>query len=262
MAVCDDLRLGGTLSGTGITGGLSINSTAIHVRDWSAVLGHPGISFTPFEVAGRPGSVLVGDGLPPARFLTLNMEITRWGPTSWGLVEPTEEEQLVQNTDDFLTLLANPAGNYLELTLPDTTLRFVHATALDPASVQQTERLRRISVPMHASPYWRAGGNQSTDTITGADTIVNGGRVNVYDPVLVFAGDGAFTNSTAGWTLTITGSTGAVTVNAGARTVTMGGVPADQVLTFTDREWAWFVPGNNSVTSSVSTVVTWRSAFN
>ena len=261
MVDCDDLRLGGTLSATGIAGGTSINSTAIHVQDWSGVLGNPGVSLTPFSVTGRPGDLLVGDALPKSRLLTLNMEITRWGPVNGGLVEPTEQEQVVANTDDFLTLLANPLGNYLEITLPDTTLRFVKAYALDPAQVNQDRTLRRISVPMFASPYWRAGGNQSTDTISGADTLTTMGRVTVYDPVLVFSGDGAFTNSTAGWTLTITGSTGAVTVDVGARTVTMGGVPADQVLTVTDREWGWFLPGANTVTSSVSTVVTWRDAF-
>ena len=42
MATCDDLRLGGTLSATGITGGLSINNTALSIEDWSGVLGHPG----------------------------------------------------------------------------------------------------------------------------------------------------------------------------------------------------------------------------
>ena len=205
----------------------------------------------------------MGDGLAPGRQVILNMLITRYGPVNWGLVEPTEAEQLAQNTDDFLTLLNNPAGNYLEVTMPDTTLRFVHTTAIVPTEVRQTKQTRRISVPLHASPYWRAGGNQSTDTISGADTIVNGGRVNVYDPVLVFAGNGAFTNSTAGWTITIAGASGAVTVDAGARTVTQGGLPAEELLNPapTDREWAWFVPGNNTVTSSVSTVVTWRSAF-
>lgn len=256
---CDDLRLGGTLSSTGIANGVSINNTAISIQDWSGVWGNPGVALTPFEVNGRPGAILSGDGLPRGRLLTLNMQITRWGPTAFALVEATEQEQQLANTDDFMSLLATP--QYLEVDLPDTSTRFVYAAPIDPSPLNQTTTLRQISVPMFASPYWRAGGNESTDTISGADALITGGLVNVYDAVLVFAGDGAFTNTTAGWTLTIANSTGPVTVDLGARTVTMGGVPADQVLTPTSVKWGWFVPGSNTVTSSTSTVVTWRDSF-
>ena len=263
MPTCDDLRLGGTLTASGITGGLSINNTAISVRDWSGVLGNPGVSLSPFNVSGRPGSMLVGDGLPRQRFLTLNMQIDRFGPVNYALTEPTEPEQLVENTDDFLTLLASPTGQYLEVTLPDTSVRFLHVVATNAASVNQPKKVRTMSVPLTADTwYWRAGGNQSTDTISGADTLTTAGRVTVYDPVLVFAGNGAFTNTTAGWTMTITGAVHAVTVDVGARTVTQAGIPADQLLTVTDRGWGWFNAGANSVTASTSTVVTWRDAFN
>jgi hypothetical protein len=129
--------------------------------------------------------------------------------------------------------------------------------------VTQPIKVRRLSVPLWSpNPYWRAGGTQSTDTISGADTLAVAGNVSVYDAVLVFSGDGAFTNSTAGWTLTIAGSVSPVTVDLGQRTVTQAGSPADQLLTPTDRSWGWFRPGNNSVTSSVSTTVTWRNSFN
>jgi hypothetical protein len=77
----------------------------------------------------------------------------------------------------------------------------------------------------------------------------------------VFAGDGTFTHSTLGWTLTITGSASAVTVDLGARTVTQAGVPADQLLTRNTRDWGWFTPGSNAVTSTVSVVWTWRPQY-
>jgi hypothetical protein len=128
--------------------------------------------------------------------------------------------------------------------------------------MRQPRRQRSISVPLESPmTFWKAGGNQSTDTISGADTLVNGGNREVYDAVLVFASDGTFTHSGLGWDLTITGSTGAVTVDLGARTVTMGGNPADNLLTRTDRKWGWFLPGNNSVTSTVSVGVTWRASW-
>lgn len=256
---CNDLRLGGTLSATGITGGTSINDTALSVQDWSGLLGNPGLAYTPFEVSGRPGAFLVGDGLPRARLMNLNMQITRWGPTDFGLVEPTEEEQLVANTDTFLALLQAP--QYLELDMPDLTKRFVQVTSIDPSFIDQPRRMRAISVPLQGSAYWRAGGNQSTDTISGADSLVTGGTVNVYDAVLVFSGDGTFTHSTLGWTLEIAGSGGPVTVDLGNRTVTEGGNPAEELLIRNNANWGWFTPGTNSVTSDVSVSVTWRDAF-
>ena len=262
MPTCDDLRLGGTLSGSGITGGTTINGTALAVDDWSGIFGHAGISFTPVEVSGRPGSYLVGDGLGRARFPILNMRVDPLGPAGI-LTAPDACEQIWDNTDIFLALLANPAGQYLEVDLPDTTKRFIQVFALESAVVSQPVKVRRISVPLISpNPYWRAGGTQSTDTISGADTIVAAGTVNVYDPVFVFSSNGTFTHSGLGWTLTITGAVSAVTVDVGARTVKQAGINRDDLLTVNNSKWAWLTPGNNSVTSSVSTVVTWRNSFN
>lgn len=256
---CNDLRLGGTLSGTGITGGTSINNTALSVQDWSGLLGNPGLAYTPFEVAGRPGAFLVGDGLPRARLLNLNMQITRWGPVDYGLVEPTEEEQLVANTDAFLALLQSP--QYLEVDMPDLTSRFLQVTSIDPSFIEQPRRNRAISVPLQGSAYWREGGSQSTDTLNGADSLAVGGNANVYDAVLVFAGDGTLTHSGLGWSLEIAGSTGAVTVDLGNRTVTQGGTPAEELLIRNNANWGWFVPGANATSSDVSVGVTWRDAY-
>lgn len=259
VAVCDDLRIGGVLAASGIAGGLSINNTAFHVFDWSGVFGHVGSSLAPAEVSGRPGAFLTGDGLGRPRILNLNMEINRLNATG-GLTLPTGAEQLWANTDTFLTQLVS--GGYLEIDLPDTTKRFLLVKSFDPASIAQPRINRRLSPVLFSTwPYWKLGGNESTDTISGADTLVIAGLVSVYDAVLVFAGDGTFTNSTNGWSLTITGSTGAVTVDLGNRTVMQAGIPADQLLTRTDRDWGWFTVGSNSVTSSASVVVTWRNQF-
>lgn len=261
MALCDDLRLGGTLTGTGITGGLSINDTAISVFDWSGIFGHAGLTGSALEVNGRPGGFFAGDLLGRPRFPILNLEIHDIGPGGL-LVEPDACQQLQANTDDFLELLADPAGNYLEVDMPDATSRFLHVAALDPALFSQPEALRRISAPLVGDwPYWREGGNQSTDTISGADTITNLGRVSIYDAVLVYAGDGTFQNTTAGWEIEVVGSGGAVTVDLGNRTVTEGGTPANNRIRRDSRDWGWFLPGVNSVTSDVSVVVTWRIQF-
>lgn len=261
MPECNDLRLGGSLSATGISGGTTINDTALSVADWSGLLGSPGMTGTMAQVNGRPGGYVAGDRLGLPRFPTLSMNILD-RDHSGGLTAPTAAEQKQDNTDEFLALLTAPSGNYLEVDMPDNTSRFLYVYNFDAAPIRQPRRLRSIVAPLQSPmSYWKEGGNQSSDTISGADTLVNGGNREVYDAVLVFAGDGTFTHSGLGWDLTITGSTGAVTVDLGARTVTMGGNPADNVLTRNNRAWGWFTPGNNSVTSTVSVGVTWRASW-
>ena len=255
--ICNDLRLGGTLSGTGITGGTSINSAALEVVSWSDVYGYPGIAGDVNQVSGRPGGMLSGDLLGRPRFLNLNLRATRSDPAG-GLSEPTPAEQLVVNTDTFMALLQ--PDTLLELDMPDLTTRFLTVTPLDAFTISQPKTERTWTVPLVGDwPYWHEGGNESTDTISGADTITIGGSTAAYDAVLIFAGDGAFTNTTEGWTITVTGSAGPVTVDLGERTVTEGGNPAANRIRRTDRDWGWFGVGSNTVTSSVSVGVTWRS---
>lgn len=258
MPVCDDLRLGGTLSASGIAGGLSINDTAIQITDWSGVFGHAGFSASPLEVSGRPGAFLAGDMLGRPRFPTLHMAFSRFN-SAGGLTAPTPEEQLWENTDDFLTLLADPDGQYLEYDLPSGITRFLKVFAIDASQIDQPRFRRTMSVPLVGDwPYWRDGGAQDSQVINGVDVLNNVGRVSVYDPVLVFAGDGTFTHNTEGWAIEVIGSAAAVTVNLGTRTVIESGANADNRIRRTDRDWGWFTAGNNSVQSDVSVTVTWR----
>ena len=260
-AVCDDLRLGGTLSPTGISGGTTINRTGLAVSDWSGVFGHGGISYTPVEVAGRPGGYVVGDSLPKHRFPTLNMAVGDWPADCEAPGEP-DGQLLWDNTDIFLALLTRPTGNYLEVDLPDGSSRFLHVYAIDPAPIAQPRTIRSMSVPLYSPhQYWKAGGAQSSDTISGSDTLVVGGTVNVYDPVLTFAGNGTLQHSDLDWQLDIAGASGPVTVDLGARTVTQAGVAADQLLNPSNRLWGWFTPGSNTVLSSVAVTVTWRNQY-
>ena len=259
---CDDLRIGGTLSGSGITGGVSISDTRIAVADWSGIFGHVAISRQAVGVTGRPGVTLVGDALPLERVITLPLLITRWNQTTkYGLTEPTFGEQLWRNTDLLLGYLADPDGFYLETDDPDGTTRFVLGYALSAVPIGQTS-WRRLTVPILCPyPYWRLGGTQQSVFGSGAGTVTIVGNVNVYDAVLVFAGDGTYTNSTAAWSITITGSSSAVTVDLGARTVKQAGVDADNLMSRTDREWGFFVPGLNTLARSVSVTTTLRDQF-
>jgi hypothetical protein len=179
-----------------------------------------------------------------------------------GLTEPTRSEQKQANTDEFLALITDPAGNYLEIDMADGSQRFLFVYNLDPAPIRQPRNQRTIKVPLVSiGAYWSAGGAEQTQTIDGADTMAIFGNREIYDAVLVFAGDGTFTHSDLGWSIEVTGSGAPVTVDLGARTVIEGGSDAVNRIRRDNRDWGWFVPGTNNVTSDVSVVVTWRSAY-
>lgn len=261
---CNDLRLGGTLSGTGISGGTSINSTALMVADWSQLLGSWGMSGQMQVVNGRWGGYISGDLLGRERYPTLNMAIT---PLAAGASSGFSDTQLQTNTDTFLELLTDPDGNYLEVDMPDGTSRFLFVYNLDAAPISQPRRFRTISAPL-VSPYayWKQGGDESTQTISGAANMIVEGNREVWDAVIEFSGDGTFTHNDLGWAIEVTGSGAAVTVDLGARTVTESGSPATNRIRRTPASgkgpiWGWFVAGTNSITTTVSCDVTWRPSY-
>ena len=264
---CDDLLLGGTLSGTGISGGTSINNTALSVADWSTLFGTVGMTGTIAAVYGRPGGYVAGDRLPRERVSTLSVNVHK-RPADPENCTPSELS-LMDNTDNFLALLSDRDGVYLEVVLPDASTRFTHVYNLDPAPMLQPTAFRRFNVPLISEwGNWWAGGNESTDAINGADTLVVGGTQIVYDAVLEFPGDGTFTHSGLGWVIQVVNATGAVHVRLGDRyatnsagtTILSNRIRRTPVANMS-RVWGWFEPGNNAVTSTVAVTVRWRNQY-
>lgn len=263
---CDDLRLGGTLSSAGLSGGTSINSTALMVADWSSILGVGGITAQIQVVNGRAGGFISGDQLGKPRYPTLNMRITGYVAGSTGIQSDTQRQT---NTDTFLGLISDPAGVYLEVDMPDGTTRFLYVYDLDAGLMRQPRRDRTIAVPLVTNyPYWKAGGAESSATVNGGPTnVAFGGNREVHDAVLVFSGDGTFTHNGLGWAIEVTGSAAPVTVDLGARTVVESGAPAlnrirRTPVTGKGAQWGWFTPNaNNSITTDVSVDITWRDSW-
>jgi hypothetical protein len=263
---CDDLLLGGTLSSAGITGNVSINNTAMSVADWSSLFGTVGMSGSLAEVYGRPGSYMAGDRLPRSRFSTLSVNIHRYPADIENCT--TSDLALMENTDDFLQLLSNRNGTYLEVVMPDASRRFTHVVNLDPAPMLQPTAFRRFNVPLVSQwGHWHQGGTESSQVVSGATSLVVGGTQTIYDAVLTFSANGTFTHSGLGWAIQITGAGGGpVVVHLGQRTVTLSGNPATNRMRRTTVEgdgriWGWFNTGSNSVTSTVSVTVTWRNQW-
>jgi hypothetical protein len=263
MIGCDDLLIGGTVTAGGVTGGYSINGTAYSVADWSSIFGGSGLSGRQLEVLGRPGGYMTGDLLGRSRFFNLELVILDRNTTG-GIDEPTAREQKELNTDILLQTIASPVAQVLEVVMADGSSRYIEATALSASPINQPRRQRRITIPYETTwPYWRDAGAESTDTLSGSDTLAVTGRQPIYDAVLTFAGDGSITHPALGWSITIAGSGGAVVVDLGNRTVTEGGNEATNRMRRTgNREWGWFTVGNNSVTVAGTSVgVAYRAQY-
>lgn len=263
MIGCDDLLIGGTVTSGGVTGGYSINGTAYSVGDWSTIFGGSGLSGRQLEVLGRPGGFMTGDLLGRSRFFNLDLVILDRN-TSGGLTEPTSAEQRDENTDVLLQTIASPTPQVIEAIMADGSSRYIEATALDASQIDQARRLRSITIPYETTwPFWRDAGAVTTDTLSGADTLVVAGKQPIYDAVLTFAGNGSITHPALGWSITIAGAAGAVVVDLGNRTVTESGNEAtNRMRRSGNREWGWFTPGNNSVTVATTSVgVAYRAQY-
>jgi hypothetical protein len=175
----------------------------------------------------------------------------------------TSAEWVAKNQDTLDSIIHDRDGFLIEHIRCDSTHRFLRALQNSQPLVTVRGRIERLMIvsAVASYPYWRSTVT-SSDTIAGADTLTIAGTVPVYDATLVFSGDGTFTNSDTGQTVTVVGSSGAVTVKTGdGRTVTQAGVPARNLVTVSDDEWMRFDVGTVNVTSTVSVGVSWRTGW-
>lgn len=266
MSGCDDLKLGGTLGSSSITGGVSVSNEGIAVEDYAGLYGAPRQRGVVAEVSGRAGAVLssVDNRLPAARLFNLPFWILDRNPATGLLDGDSPGEWVDANQDTIDRLIHARSGFLIERVRCDGTRRYLHAFQNGQATVRVRGRWRLNIIPCVAPfPYWRTVAAVGPQTISGATTIsINDGSMPVYDPVLVFSGDGTFTNSDTGQAITVAGSSGAVTVRCGDQpSVTQAGVPARNLVTTNDDEWMRFDRGTVNVTSTVSVDVSWRPTW-
>lgn len=265
MVSCVSLTLGGTLSDAGISGGVDIGDLRYQVNDWSGLWGSIPIRATHQRIGGRAGRVLTGSRLPDWRLLTLSLRSMPWDATGgWtdGAAYTDEEcGQIIENLLGMVGFFGDSDPLVLEWIVDTARSLYLEVFAVQGAPVSTEGKHRIIAQPLEASyPYWRQA-DIEVDTISGAGTLTNPGTAGVFDPVLVFSGDGVFTNTTTGQEIEVTGSSGAVTVDVGRKLTLQGGVDADGVAAKDTLQWMRFDRGANSVTSTVSVDVRWRPAY-
>ena len=263
---CDDIKIGGTLGAMSITGGQSIANEGIAVDAYGGLYGPPRQRGQISDVSGQAGgtSTSTEERLPAARLFNLPIILGDVNPAT-GLADggftPAEWTAINQDTVD--EIIHSRTGFLIEHIRCDGTHRFLKAFQNGQPLVNVRGILERLMLLQCVAPYpyWRST-LTSSDTIAGADTLTVAGAAPVYDATIVFSGDGTFTNSDTGQSITVAGSSGPVTVHCGdGRTVTQAGVPARNLATPNDDEWMRFDPGTVNVTSTVSCDVSWRSAW-
>ena len=262
MPDCVGINLGGTVTDAGITGGVELDGNQYAIMDWSNLWGTIAIRGQHLRIGGRAGRVLTGSRLPDWRLLTLNLRSKLRNAT--GGFDPVGEEegntcsQVIANLIGLTGFFGDDFPLVVEWVLPDGSSLYVEGWTLQSGPVIANGRYRELAQPLEASyPYWREAVLR-TDVIAGADTITNPGTAGVFDAELVFAGAGTFTNSTTGQVVT---ATAAADVDVLTGSTTVGGVDADGLVTANTAQIMRFVPGVNTVTSTVSVAVNWRPGY-
>lgn len=262
---CVSIKLGGTVTDAGITGGVDIGDLRYQVNDWTGLWGTIPIRSQHSRIGGRAGRVLTGSRLPDFRLLTLNLRSMPWDPTG-GFSDGagyTDEEcgQIIENLLGMTGFFGDAEPLVIEWVVDTSRSLYLETYTVQPGVVATQGKHRLLAQPLEASyPYWREA-ELVTDTISGADTIVNPGTADVFDPTLVYAGDGTFENVTTAQELTVAGSAGAVTVLANEHKAFEGGNLANGLVAADAQQWMRLARGSNSVTSDVSVDVKWRPAY-
>lgn len=206
MAECSRLRVGGTVSGDTITGGISIESEAINLLAWDQMLGIPGRDQGNTRNPNRDGMIpRVGTSARPGKLWRekpITLQILAWDRDADGLITSADGrcDHLVGNLDDVAELLLAPEELVvLEMDMPDGTIRWIE---LEFAGIP-TPILRgpvfgsshaawSLLIPMVAPyPFWQS--SIETDLVVtqagGAEVLSNTGTAPIANAQLLFAAD-------------------------------------------------------------------------
>jgi len=273
MPVCDRVRVGGTISGSTLSGGTLIESQAFALLDGhSALLGHPGFQGSDPTRLGIDGEDYQADKAYRPRFMTLS--VAAFDRSFNGTITAADRcDQLDINVDTLMGLID---GRFIVERDTEAGTRWIKCqvaagvVAIPGPVFGGTHSAYTFAIPVKAAyPLWQSETLHQT-VISGAGTITNAGNARIPNAEFVFAGDGTFTNSDGdengdSYGMTVAGSSGAVTVNVEAGTVTEGGSAADNLFTADKPYWMRLgVPGDVasvSVTSTVSTTVNYRDQW-
>jgi len=262
-ATCSRLRLGGSISGSVLSGGTTIDAGGIAISTQSGLYQFPGYR-------GSNPALLGSDGTfhrtgKPYRAKSMVLNFRAYTRDATGTVTTTKREHLEANLEDIFTLIAGSGERaLLERDMADGTTRWIEIQAEAAAFVESpifNKDIGAYDLPVLCAanyPFWQSEA-QTTTAITGAaDNIVNLGNARISNGSYAFSAAATLTNNTGGEVLT---ATAAVTIDVGTRTISNAGSPTPgRMDPPSDEFWYRPGPGTTSHTASAGTVTAiWRS---
>jgi hypothetical protein len=267
---CQRLRLGGSISGSTLSGGTLIETSGKNLFVHSTYLGIPGKKSGNLNTPSRDGQYArVGSASGPGKLYAqrnMTLSFIVYGLDDDGLVVTGDQcEEMEINLDEVKDLLSSEAEIILERDWSDGTTRWLRIEQIGEAfdTPGPVRYSKQLVVPVVAAyPFWQSE-TLYTGTITGTPlVIVNNGNAPIPNLSLSYAGDAVVTHAAYGAVLEVDGSAGTVIVDCGARTVTQSGSPADNLLIRNKPYWIRLPKAGGTLTRTGATVtVSWRDQW-
>lgn len=248
MSACQRIRIGGTVSGSAISGGTLIETHGMNLLSWDGIHGYPGRVGSDSLPVGGDGASRNASKLYRPRLLTLALVV--YNRDADNLITLADAEtHLFDNMDTILGLIAGSDETViLERDMPDGTTRWIEFEATQPASFNRGP----IFGYPHASyamilpvvcwwPFWQTKIQTTTAFATGFTPAGNA----PHSPILSFTSNGRVTHVESAEYVEITGATfgNPVTVDCQKRTVQQNGLNVDGYFTHSGPRWLRFTAG-------------------
>jgi len=259
-AACSRLRLGGSISGSVLSGGTVIDSGGIAISTRSGMYGFSGYKGQNPQLIGSDGQY--HRTRKPIRAKTLTLNLRAYGRDATGVVTTSVGEHLEANMDEILQLIAGAGEQViLERDMEDGSTRWIRIQPLVEALFVEgaffNPSMGSYDFPVictAAYPFWQSETEHSEVIAVGSDTIPNLGNARIGNAKYTFAGAGSFTNDDNGDKLV---ATAACLVDVGLRQISNAGSPTPGRLDPPNRShWIWLSDdgGTTNVTVTGSQV--------
>ncbi|MCP4897372.1 MAG: hypothetical protein GY906_10410 [bacterium] len=251
---CSRLRLGGSISGSVLSGGTVIDAGGIAISTRSGMYGFSGYK-------GQNPQLLGSDGQfyrerKPVRAKTLTLNFRAYGRDATGTVTTSVGEHLEANMDDIMELIAGAGEQViLERDMENGDIRWIQIQPLVESQFIEgaffNQAMGSYDFPVICSaayPYWQSEELKSKllDPGGSPDTVVQVGNARISNATYTFPGASILTNTDNGDILEVNA---ACLVDVGQRQISNGGSPTPGRLEPPNRlHWMWLGAGTTNVT--------------
>lgn len=252
---CSRLRLGGTLSGSTITGGTSIQNDRMFAITYAGLLGHPGRRGANVTVPYLDGQLRRTRKRSLPRTITLTVEVMDRNAT--GGITTSRGVQWEANMDLLLQLVDGLGESVLlERDMSDGSTRFLECEIIVP--FQFVDGMRTSSHVSYIGamqlechhPYWQS---ETLTTTAIGTTFTPGGNATLFNQVFSVATSGTIIHTQSTDSFTITAGSFPVLIDSGKRQITQGGVDASNRVTMNAASWMRFPSGTSATFTGTAT---------